>query len=112
MPPLPNAEKAVIAEKRFRGYIVSENHPKGKDKARVIRSATGLGAEHTLHLIAQVRTQIVDRPAYESRRNDFGRSFTVDMTLRGPCGIMPVRTVWIYRVGEDVPHFVTLYPVD
>lgn len=45
---LPNAEGTVVELRKLRGYCLSEEHPKGKHKARVFASDLGLAAEALL----------------------------------------------------------------
>ena len=49
-------------------------------------------------------------PGAASPKHRWGEIFRVDMSVVGPSGEeAPVRTGWIYRVGEDVPRLTTLY---
>lgn len=43
--PLPNAERAEVPEEKLRLYALSREHLRGRDKARVFRSALGIGEE-------------------------------------------------------------------
>jgi len=42
---LPNADNAVVEAAKLRDYCLNPAHPEGRHKARVFRSALGVGQE-------------------------------------------------------------------
>jgi len=46
----PNAERAIVEIEKLRDYFLSENHPRGKRKARVFASALGITVDDAAEL--------------------------------------------------------------
>ncbi len=111
MPTLRNADRAVIDDRKVRDYILNMDNPVGRNKARVIRAATGLARADHPSLIEQIRRAVLVGEAEPIEPIAYGERFRVAMTISGPKGTLRVRTGWIYRVGEDVPRLATLYPL-
>jgi filamentous hemagglutinin len=111
MPGLRNADRAIIDERKVRDYVLNMDDPVGRNKARVIRAATGLTRVDYPDLVEQIRQAVLTGEAESIEPIAYGERFRVTMTVSGPKGTLRVRTGWIYRVGEDVPRFVTLYPL-
>lgn len=90
---LPNGDRAVVDIAKLRDYCLSADHPRGRHKARVFASATGLTTEH----------------AEKSDRDEFGRRYTIDLTVGGPTGSASVRSSWIVRTDEDFPRLTSCH---
>jgi hypothetical protein len=104
MPILRNARHAVIDERKLTDYVLSPTHPRGRDKARIFRSALGYDRSSCGHLIEQIRRAILRHEAVFVRQDRYGRHYRVDLMLEGPRGTAPVRTGWLYDRGSDVPR--------
>src|SRR3712207_3450563 len=107
---LKNAQNAVIDERKIRDYVLDMSNPAGRNKARVIRAATGMTRVNYKNLIEQIKQAILVSEVEPVEPIPYGERFRVTMTILGPKGTLRVRTGWIYRTGEDVPRFATLYP--
>lgn len=107
---LKNADKAIIEERKIRDYVLDMNHAAGRNKARVIRAATGLARVDCSSLIDQIKRAILTNEVERIDPIPYGERFRVVMTISGPKGTLRIRTGWIYRTGEDVPRLATLYP--
>jgi hypothetical protein len=107
---LPGADRAFVDPRKVRKYLLSLDHPEGRDKARVFAGA-GYSAGTWQLLARQLRWLArfgLARPGAESR---FGWKYEVDGILQGPSGdSLSVRTIWIVRHGQDFPRLVTAYP--
>lgn len=102
---LRNHEKANIPEEKIR-YALSD-----PDKRRPFEA---LGFSIEAGNWEKLRSEITKRlPVYPARfvqTTGWGDIHNVDMIVEGPGGRKaPVRTGWIYRVGEDNPRLTTLY---
>ena len=107
---LPCAEQAVIEVAKLRDYLLSSSHPVGRFKA-VFFETLGYKAENWRQLEADLRLLVQSNDAELSQSNPYGRKYEV----RGMLGAVATKrvaivTVWIIRIGEDVPRFVTAYP--
>lgn len=103
---LPNADRARVPEGKIREYALKDPGKKRPFEAL----GFGLAAGNWEALRDSILDGLPGRPAVFDRRNEHGAFFGVVVPIRGPNGKeAPVRTVWIYRVGEDAPSLVTLY---
>ena len=78
---LPFAERAVAGESKFMGYCLNPEHPYGKHKARVFKSALGITATNWQILRDAVLTEILINTASYAGRNSYGELYTVDFTM-------------------------------
>jgi hypothetical protein len=107
---LPGKEKAVVAESKLKGYLLSETHSVGKAKAKFFVEVgfdqdTIEILELGLLAIAQSEevTEVVPSP--------HGVKYVIDGRLETPNGQrVDVRTIWIIDRDGDRPRFVTAYP--
>ncbi len=110
MSKLPNAERAIVDERKITGYLLSETHPRGKAKAAYFRR---FGFRHDAPevmldaLVDHAKTAEVVTEAV----TQFGHRYIVSGALRTPDGRNPlVITVWELDFGESTPRFVTACP--
>lgn len=93
--PGPDLARAEFDDRKLTKYALNPEHPVGGNKARVIKSRTGLGLDDA----AEVKRQILEKaPTAEPIMGDtdeHGTRWKVDVDLTGPDGTMKVRTAWI-----------------
>jgi hypothetical protein len=109
---LPNADNAVVSQDKVAGYLLNVNHPEGAGKAVFFSS---LGFESTnWRLLADALRRHGQRHAVAKRVvSPHGVKYVVDGVLETPGNRdVIVRTVWIVDLGEEVPRFVTAYPLE
>jgi hypothetical protein len=109
MPPLPQAEHAILAPAKLADYCLSASHPRGRHKARVFREALGLGSRDAEWLGQALLAGLSTADAVELESDEFGTRWLVDVPLRRQDRQAVVRTVWIVRSGEQTPRFVTCW---
>lgn len=103
---LRNADRANIPEGKIRGYALK--NPGKRRPFEALGFALAAGNWKTLR--DAIREGLPHHPAVFDKRNGWGTYFEVVVPVRGPNGKeAPVRTYWIYRVGEDVPRLATLF---
>ncbi len=106
---LPNGELATVSLPKLRDYCLNPDHPHGKHKARVFASVLGFTAEDAAELrrilLVAARTQEVQIAA----QDEFGQRYLLDVKLAGVREYVLVRSVWIVRPSEGIPHLVTCY---
>ncbi len=109
---LPNRNSAIVPLSKVTDYLLSATHPQGRHKAAFFRSF-GFVRDAPEALASALREHAAEHDVADVQDTLFGRRYIVDGNLRAPDGRAPfVRSVWFMELGEDVPRFVTAYPVE
>jgi hypothetical protein len=108
---LPNGENAVVDSAKLRNYCLSEDHLRGRHKARVFAAALGLTAKHAEELQAALLQAAKIEDAIATNQDEYGQRFVVDFTMKGPIAEARVRSSWIVRTGEDFPRLTSCYVI-
>ena len=87
---------------------MNPDHPVGRNKYRVISSATGLDAGDADRIDQQIREGVRDGQPIMGKGDQYGQRWAVDVPLNGPEGTVVVRTAWIIDAGSTVPRLVTI----
>ena len=106
---LPNAERAILGIRKIEDYCLSPEHPRGRHKARVFRDALGIGRADAEWLRAALLDGSRESEADEVASDHLGTRWRVDLAVTRQDRRVVVRAVWMMRVGEDVPRFVTCW---
>lgn len=106
---LPNAERAVIDVEKLRDYCLNPTHEKGKNKARVFRSALGLTQQDAELLRQMILAEILVAEAQTRPATQFGDRYTVEFEVEGLKSTVTIRTSWIVRNDEDIPRLTSCY---
>jgi hypothetical protein len=107
-PARPDFESPEFDDRKLTDYALNPDHPVGKNKARVIQSATGLGREDAQNVKQQILDQVGDGPPTEGKRDQHGDRWNKDVTVTGPNGSIVVRTAWIVDASTGKTRLVTL----
>ncbi len=108
---LPNAEHAVVPERKITAYLLSESHPDGRGKARFFTSHGFARSEWQL-LAAALRLHAQENRVAENVQTPFGVRYIVEGPLHSPDRRRPsVRVVWFTDARSTVPRLVTAYPI-
>jgi hypothetical protein len=107
----PNVERAVVARRRITEYLLSAEHPSGKSKASFFLDFGFTSSQWTvmahalkLHALTNELVKVDDSP--------FGKRYVIERLLETPSGTsVNVRTAWFIETGEEIPHFVTAFPL-
>ena len=107
---VPNSDKAVVAESKVIGYLLSDSHRDGRHKAQFFASF-GFVTDHWDLLAEALKIHVRSHDVTNGVQNEFGAKFIVDGILETSDGRNPkVRSVWFVEIGETSPRFVTAYP--
>lgn len=109
---LPFAEQAYADDAKFLDYCLSSEHPYGKHKARVFRSALGITTQNWEILRDAVLTAVLLNPAVHESRNSYGELYVVDFAMTYKTQTANVRTSWIIHDGENFPRLTSCYIID
>lgn len=106
---LPNAEKAIIEDRKLRDYLLSSTHPTGRYKAYLFQKV-GYSAQNWGALEQDLRKLILCRDVTRTKRSEYGQKFEVEGPLTGPNRkTVQVLTVWIILTGETIPRLITAH---
>lgn len=102
---LKNFRDAFVSEEKVRYALRDPN------KRRLLEA---LGYSEEVGNWRDLREVIIEglsfHPARFNSNSEWGDIYYVDMIIGGPDDKeAPVRTGWIYRIGEDFPRLITLY---
>lgn len=106
---LPNANQAVLDIRKIEDYCLSPAHPRGRHKARVFREALNLQRSDAAWLRGVLLEAARSCEASRIEVNVWGTHWRMDATIRRQEKSAVVRTIWIVRVGESLPVFVTCW---
>jgi len=107
---LPNAQKAIVDERKVREYLLSPSHPVGRFKAKFFESV-GFPPEAWSGFMGALKRHAAEGEAQVLEESDYGKKYVVrgHISGRGPRPA-EVESVWIIRTGDDTPRLVTVYP--
>ncbi|HYN94885.1 MAG TPA: WXG100 family type VII secretion target [Pilimelia sp.] len=107
-PRAPAFEDAEVDSRKISEYAMNPEHPVGRNKYRVINSATGLRPEDAALVERQISEAIPGGTPIRGRADEYGQRWSVDVDLTGPSGTITVRTGWIVEEGSAVPRMTTI----
>jgi hypothetical protein len=108
--PLPNAAQAVVPLRKLTDYLLSDTRPRGKEKARYLRSY-GFTADRADLLEAVLQRIAVTGDLIALEQTTHGTMYVVVGLATTPAESMIwLRTVWVVEFGDSRPRFVTAYP--
>ena len=106
---LPNAARAIVDIEKLRDYCLSENHPRGKHKARVFELVLGLTSSDVLELRDAILAAVQMEEAVAGEKDEYGQRYLVDFSMMRQGREAVVRSAWIIRRGEDAPRLTSCY---
>ena len=108
---LPNYEDAIVPETKITGYLLSIKHRDGRSKAEFFIQL-GFSPAAWEELVKALLRHIADNEIAKIEDSPFGTRYTIEGLLFAPEGkTAVVRSVWFIEEGEDIPRFVTAYPL-
>lgn len=106
---LPNADRAIIDIRKLSTYCLDLEHSDGQHKARVFRSALGIGLEDAEELRTALLEAILTSETVPTQQDRHGQRYVVDFLMVRLDKQALVRSVWIIRTTENFPRLVTCY---
>jgi hypothetical protein len=106
---LPLAESAFIEDRKLLNYCLSEEHPIGKHKARIFKSALNITIENYLYLKESIEMAVLTNDAIFVETTDYGDIYYVDFELINSPKSSVVRTSWILKHEENFPRMTSFY---
>ena len=106
---LPNAEQAIVDIVKLRDYALSQEHPRGRHKARVFLAALGLAAADAEELRTALLESARSGDAVPGPSDEFGARYTVDFEMVRSTKCARVRGSWIVPVDDRLPRLTSCY---
>ena len=107
-PDTPDFTNPQIDERKITSYAMNPDHPVGKNKYRVINSATGLDVGDAALVGEQIRAGVREGSPMLGKADQYGQRWSVDVPLTGPKGTIMVRTAWMLETGSTTPRLITI----
>jgi ABC-type taurine transport system ATPase subunit len=109
--PIPHGANAILDRRKLTAYLLSDRHPVGQHKARVLR-ALGFRTDDAEHLAKDLLTIASTGRLVAAGETSFGTRYIAEGPVRSPTGrTVLLRTIWVTPRGTTTPRFVTAYPV-
>ncbi|MFN9674886.1 MAG: DUF6883 domain-containing protein [Microcystis sp.] len=107
---LTNRENAFIQPEKLIDYLLSENHPVGKSKAKFFREL-GFNEENVTFLEQELSKIVRNQDVTEVITTEHGTKYVIIGTINTPKNkSVTILTVWIIDLGKDKTRFVTARP--
>lgn len=97
---LPNIDRAHIDIVKLTDYVLNPHHPEGRHKARVFRSALGIGAADAPWLAQAMLAAVGDFTAVLQAETKWGTIYRVDVEIVRGRRCAKVRTAWLCKSKE------------
>lgn len=106
---LPFAERAFVNDRKLLHYCLDAEHPVGKHKARVFKSALNIDGRTFGVLKQALLNAVKTNEAIFSGLNSEGNLYAVDFEMTHQGRQATVRSAWIVKFEESFPRLVTCY---
>ena len=103
-------EDAEVPERKILAYLLSSEHPTGREKAAFF-TAIGYTRQHWTRLRNDLLAAARACETVREEQTEFGVKYVLDTQVLAPSGRrIALRTIWISDKPEDAPRLVTVYP--
>jgi hypothetical protein len=106
---LPHPERAIVEIEKIASYCLNPEHPEGKHKARVFKSALNLDLDDAEELQAALLQAVATYDAIPGKSNPYGQKYIIDFLMSRSEKQAIIQSVWIVRNDEGFPRLVTCY---
>ena len=108
---LPNYEQVHIARAKIVDYLLSATHHSGRGKAGFF-TKFGFSPDSWEVLAQALKDHAASNDVNRTEPSPFGARYIIEGELQTPVGrAAMIRAVWFLDTGENVPRFVTAYPL-
>ena len=106
---IPEPDFAIVDIDKLRNYCLSQEHWRGKHKARLFSSILGLTADDAEELQSTLLEVVRTHDAVETGQDRYGKTYVIDFTMKRANRQAKVRSSWIVRKDEDFPRLTSCY---
>lgn len=108
---LPNADKAIVPKSKVTDYLLKPEHHTGGSKANFFLRF-GFSVAQWEIMAQALLTHAATHPVANTLKTPHCINYLVEGTITTPDNRNPyVRTIWCIGHGEEIPHFVSAYPI-
>ncbi len=108
---IPNSVSAEVSKEKITHYILNPEHPRGKHKSKFFMNFGFRKSEWKILADSLVK-HCNEKELSNVKENDYGKKYIVEGRLKTPDKRNPkVRTIWFIESNEQIPKFVTAYPI-
>jgi hypothetical protein len=108
---LPNAEHAIVQERKVTHYLLNRAHPIGGAKATFFLHH-GFTLEQWQMFAERLLGHALENEVVASGENPHGVRYTVDGPLVAPAGnSLNIRTAWFIGHDSQSPRLITAHPL-
>jgi hypothetical protein len=108
---LPNLNTATVPQAKITQYLLSSTHESGKGKAGFF-THFGFSVEEWHELAKALLQHAAENEVAKVEDSPFGRRYVIEGEVPTPDRRTPmVRAVWFIDNEQEVPRFVTAYPL-
>jgi hypothetical protein len=108
---LPNAQSAIVPERKITHYLLNPAHPVGGSKA-VFFLRFGFTAAEWQRLAEALLRHARENEVVAMEETAHGHRYIVDGPLTAPDGsCLNIRSAWYINPDGGAPRFVTAYPL-
>lgn len=106
---LPAVESAILDVRKLEDYCLNPEHLRGRHKARLFREVLGIGQGESAWLRQSLLEGVRKNEAIPLALDIFGTRWRVDVPVERHGRRAVIRSIWIVRVGESGPRFVSCW---
>ena len=107
---LPNSHLAIVSRTKVLGYLLDDNHPRGRSKAAFFRRL-GFDRAAPRPLEDELMRLARENEVLFCAETEFGVRYVIDGWVLSPAAVRAeIRTVWFVDQGKEIPRFVTAHP--
>ncbi|MBL8161273.1 MAG: hypothetical protein JNJ61_04750 [Anaerolineae bacterium] len=108
---LPNYELATVPQRKITEYLLSPAHATGRAKAGFF-SRFGYTAENWQLLASALLNHAAVHDVVKTEPSPFGTRYVIEGEFDALDGRKPqVRSIWFIGHNEQIPRFVSAYPL-
>jgi hypothetical protein len=106
---LPRGASAVVDHRKVVDYLLSRDHPVGRNKARVFERALGLTSENADFLVVALLEAAIRGDAVLTASDRFGDRYKIDFVVDFGGRRAGLRSAWLVPAEPSSPMFLTAF---
>jgi hypothetical protein len=108
---IPNANRAILTERKITAYLLNSAHPAGGSKAAFFLRH-GFSQTRWTELQSALLRHVQENETSKQEESRHGMRFIVDGPILAPDGTqLNIRSAWYIDPSSDIPRFVTAHPL-